>query len=919
MTAMDWREAVRAVLRDVTGDPASDEDIVEELAQHLALRYEEHRARGMDAAAARSAALAELRENERLAPTLRDLARRDRRAPVPPPVPSRPHLLADLLADVRYALRVIARNRGFSAAAMLTLALGIGATTAIFSVVNAVLLRPVPFAAPDRLALVWETDRNTGTTREPASYPDFQDLQQRSRQFGGLAAFMGAELTLTPEGAEPRRVAALLVTNDFLPLLGVGPVRGRVFTDDEDRVGGPAVVLISERLRAQLFAGDSAVIGRTVRLDDRTCTIVGVMPDDADFGVMQILRQAAYARFFADRDVRSRVDIWAPLQADPQEFVRATHPIFVVGRLGPGATAVAAGAEVSGIMADLEQRYPENRARGAWVEPMSTVVFGRVRPALIVLFSAVAVVLLIACVNVANLLLARGTTRLREVAVRTALGADVRRLARQFAVENLVLALAAAVVGVAIAFAGMRALLALAPADIPRLNHVAISGGVLATSFALAIASGLVFGMVPVMQARRLDLNGALTSEEARGSTAARARGWLRSTFVVAQVALAAMLVLGAGLLLKSFWRLSQVDPGFNAAGVVKAQFSLPASRYPTPGNRWPNFVEMNRFNADLERRAAALPGVQAAAVVANHPLDPGFTNSFVVVGREAEAHDWPEISVRRVSPAYFRTVRLGLVQGRLLGDADGTTAAPVGVINEAAARRFFADREPVGQQLRFWGITRTIVGIVADEHFQGITQPAPPAVYLPLAQAPSFDGAEVLLVRSDGPPASLAGPMRAAIEAIDPGLAVFGVEPLTRTLSESIGQQRFLMLLLALFAALALVLAAIGIHGVLSYTVARRRHELGIRLALGAAPGGVLRLVMAQGMRLAALGIVLGVAGALALSRFLASLLYGVPATDAATLLAVVVALAGVAAVATWVPARHAVRIDPLAAMRDE
>jgi putative ABC transport system permease protein len=596
---------------------------------------------------------------------------------------------------------------------------------------------------------------------------------------------------------------------------------------------------------------------------------------------------------------------------------RSTHPIFVVGRLAPAATRATAQQELAGIMSELEAAYPENRARGAFVEPIADVVFGRVRPALVVLLGAVAVVLLIACVNVANLLLARGTARVREVAVRAALGAVGRRLARQFVAESLVLTLVASALGVLLAFAGLRALVALAPADIPRLATVTVDARVLGAALALALTTAVVFGLVPLAQSRALDIQAALKSDDGRGATSGRERTWFRSGLVVTEIALAAVLVVAAGLLIKSFWRIQQIDPGFDVRGVVKAEFQLPRSRYPTAN--WPNFVEVHRFNSELLRRVRALPGVESAAIAGNHPLDPGFTNSFRVVGREAEGRNWPEISVRRVSPSYFETVKLSLRRGRVFTDGDGPVAPAVGVINEAAARRFFEGREPLGQQIAFWGLPRTIVGVVADERFFGLTSESPPAIYAPLLQAPSFTHDEVLLVRAAGEAVNQLGPMRAAIASVDRGLAVFGMEPLAQTVSESIGQRRFVMFLLLLFAILAVALAAIGIHGVLSYTVAQRRHEIGIRMALGAAPARVRRLVMMQGARLTALGIAIGVVGALFALRLLSRLLFGVSTTDAATMAAAIPLLAVVAMIATYLPARRATRGDPLGALRDQ
>jgi predicted permease len=860
----------------------------------------------------------ELKASGKLETTLRAAGRVPSAHPTPP-VSGRGNLLNDVWQDLRYGVRLLTRDRGFTAAAVLTLALGIGATTAIFSVVNAVLLKPVPFADHERLAMLWETDRNTGTVREPASFPDYVDLKQRSRQFQELATFVPTEASVASDDAEPVRLAALFVTYDLLPMLGIAPVHGRHFTREEDVPGGPRVALISERLWQRLFNRSAEVIGRTIRLNEgNPRTIVGVLPDDADFGTMQILRRAAYGRGFADRDVRSRVDVWIPVQGDASALSRDTHPFLVVGRLASGATVSTAQQEAAATMSDLEAAYPSNAARGAFVEAIPDVVFSGVRGPLWILLAAVGFVLLIACVNVANLLLARGAARMREVAVRTAMGAMIHRLGRQFAAENLVLTITAAALGILLAAAALGILKAVAPADVPRLASVSVDVRVLAATLITAVATGLVFGLVPVAQARRLDVHSALRVDESRGSTASRQRGLLRSTLVVLEISLAVVLLVGAGLLIRSFWHLSTVDAGFSASGVLKSEFQLPATRYPANGAAWPDFVEVHRFNDQLLTRVAALPGVESAAIVGNHPVDPGFQNSWRVVGREAEGANWPEISVRRVSPGYFATVSLAVASGRPFADSDGPAAAPVTMINETTARRFFDGREPIGQQISLWGANRTIVGIVRDERIHGLAVAAPPALYLPFAQAPSFNGAEALLVRASSD-VSLASSVRAAIREIDPRLAVFGVEPLSATLAGSVAQQRFVMLLLIVFAGVAVALAAIGIHGVISYTIARRRHEIGIRIALGASPAAVLRMVLSQGAALTAIGLAVGLGGAMALTRVLNSLLTGVSTTDTATFIAVLPFLGSVAMLATWLPARRAVRTDPVAAMRDE
>jgi predicted permease len=822
------------------------------------------------------------------------------------------------MSDFRFVLRSLFKTPLFTTIVTVTIALGIAANTAIFSVVHAVLLKAPPFADPDRLVVVWETDRNTGTTREPGSWPDFQDIQRRSRTLSAIGGFIADEMNLAPAQGDPRRVPVLHVSQDLLPMLGVAPLAGRVFTQEEDAPGGPNVVLISDALWQREFRRDPAAIGRTLRIDDTPRTVIGVMPPDADFGILQVLTAAAYSRAFADRGERAQVDIWVPLQADAQTLPRSTHPLLMIGRLAPEATAGAAYAEIAAIAADLEKSFPDNAARGANVEPLTRVIFGPVRPALYVLLATVALVLIVACVNVANLLLARGDARSHEVAVRRALGASRATLLRLFVTESVVLTGAATAIGIGLAFLGVRAIVALAPADVPRLDAAAVDLPVLAVTAVVSIVVALLFGIVPAMQLDRFSTGDPLKEATVRAS-AGRGSGRLQQLLVVAELALALLLVCGAGLLIKSFWKLQSVDPGFQAHGVLKAEFQLPQTRYPVDFRNWPDFKEQHAFNRALLASAESLPGVESAAIAGNHPLDPGFTNSFAVVGREAEARTWPEISVRRVTPGYFRTVGVALVRGRLLDARDTTTSAPVILVNEAAAQRFFGKADPLGHQIRFWGTSRTIVGIVANERFHGLIESAPIAAYTALSQTPSANGAGVLLLRTSGDPAALAGSARSIIRAIDPGLAVFGLEPLDVTVSRSVSQRRFIMLLLGAFALTALVLAAVGVHGMLSYRIARRRQEIGIRMALGAGPAAVLRLVLRDGAILTSMGLAIGLAAAFASTRVLRTLLFGVTATDPLTFVSVAVFFVAVAMAATLVPARWASRVDPLTVLRSE
>jgi len=820
-----------------------------------------------------------------------------------------------MLTDLRLAFRGLRRVPAFAAVIVATLALGIGANTAIFSVVNGVLLAPPPFREMNRLAMIWQTDRASGTTREPASIPDYADFQRLARTFEAAAAFTGADVNVTPGTGDPFRVAALAVTHPFIPLIGIQPLAGRTFTVEEDKPGAARVAIIGERLWEREFGRDVDLSRHSIRLNEVPHAIVGVMPRSADFGVLQILSAAAYSRSFADRG-RVDVDIWLPLRANPQTASRDNHPIFVMGRLAAGVPLTAAREEMSRIAADLERAYPgSNEARGAFVEPLADVVLGPVKPALMVLLGAVGLLLVIASVNVMNLLLARSTARAREVAVRTALGAGTWRLVRQFVAEGLVLSAAGAGLGLLVARWVLDLRLTLAPASIPRVANATIDLRVLAATLAVTLLVALGIGLVPALQARRVNVQNTLKTETGR-AVFSLARRRVQSALVVVQVTLAMMLTIGAGLLINSFWHLYSVDPGFRAEGVVKFEYQLPSTRYPQRFQDYPAWPEVRRFHDELLRRTGALPQVDAVALAGDHPLAAGFTNSFVVVGREAEARNWPEISVRRVSAGYPQVVGLALVGGRHLRDSDNVQAPPVAVINETARRMFFTNRDPIGQQVEFWGTRRTIVGIVANEKIHGLADATPPALYVPLDQGP-IGG--TLLVHVTGDMRTATSAIRSIFREIDPALAVFGVEPLRQTVAESLAERRFTMLLLGSLAALALLLAALGVYGVLSYGVAQRTGDIGIRMALGAEPGSVLRLIIVEGLVLIGAGLGAGTLGAALLTRLLRTLLYGVTPTDPLTFAAAVVVLTLTAVAASYLPARRASKLDPIAALRAE
>jgi predicted permease len=801
--------------------------------------------------------------------------------------------------DFVFAFRQLARNRGFTAVVVLTLGLAIGANSAIFSVVDGVLLHPLPYPGAERLMLVWEGDRFSGTTREDASVPDWYDLREQNRSFTAVGAFEEQPLTLTEAGTEPVRLVAGTVSRDVLGILGISPRLGRGFSEAEDTPGGARAAMLGEQLWRTRFGADRAVLGTIIHLDGEPYTVVGVLPGDAAFPT-------------------ERTDLWVPLQQGPQTTPRDNHIVKLIGRLRPGVTEAAAQAEVNAIGQRLEAEYPgANRGRGMSVEPLPTALFAPVRPALLVLLGAVGLVLLVACANVANLLLARAMVRQREVAVRAALGAGARRLARQFFIESLLMTLAAAGAGLVVATLGLRLLLAAAPAEIPRLSGVSINPTVLAYTIGVAVIVSLGFGLVPTMSALSLDLQRVLRSGGRTGSPG-RHHQRMRDALVVAELALAVVLVVGAGLLVRSFWTLRQVDPGFSAENVLHASLQLPPSRYPQGYDTYPHWTQITSFQDRVIERVGTIPGVRSVAFASAGPLEPGFTNSFRIVGREAEAaKGQAEISTRFVSPEYFATVGLPLLRGRLLTARDGADAPTVAVINAAAAKKYFAGEDPIGHQLSYWGHAREIVGIVGDERFHGLTEAAPAAVYTPLAQTPT--AAVTLLVRTVGDPAQVAGAVRHEVWGVDSDIALFDVGTMQAALSESVARQRFTMMLLVVFGVAATVLALLGVYGVLSYTVAQRTGEMGIRVALGARRSAIVRLILRRAAVLVVVGLAIGLGVSLAGSRVLAHLLFGIGATDPVTYAAASVAIVAVALGASYLPARRAAGVEPGVALRGD
>ncbi|MGH7720248.1 MAG: ADOP family duplicated permease [Gemmatimonadaceae bacterium] len=883
---MSWLRGTWMSARALLRRRAVERELDEELRFHIDREIEERIARGMSPERARASAMRDFGGVERFKEECRD----ERGV----------RWLDDLSQDLHFALRSLRSRPGFAALVILTLGFGIGATTAIFSVVNSVLLRPLAYRDPDRLVMVWETDRDSGTEREGASVPDYFDFVQRNAVFERIAAFETQPMSLTTADGDPERLDAARVTSNLLPTLGVSPVLGRGIDAAEDVPGGERTVVISEELWHTRFGSRADVLGQVLNLDEQPYTIVGVVPAGLDVP-------------------QEGTDIWVPLQYAATSSPRSRHNVVLVARLEPGVTLAAAQENMSRIATQLEAEYPaDNDARGVMLEPLPDALLSSVRPAMALLLGAVALVLLIACVNAANLLLARMAARRREVAVRRALGASAGRLVRQFFTESLVLTLAAAVVGVAAATFGLRALLRLAPPNLPRVSQIALDPTVLTVTLAVSVAVAMVFGLMPAMGAKRVHVQSSLKNAPTRGGSAGPSQQRLRGLLVTSEMALAVMLVIGAGLLVRSFVRLKGVDPGFRADNVLKAQFQLPETRYPRDFAVYPNWPEIQGFHSEVMSRIGARPGVRSVAIAGSHPIDSGFTNSFVIEGREDEAADQPEMATRIVSAGYFGTMDLRLLRGRGFEERDDARSPLVVVINEAAAKRFFPSDTPIGHRLRFWGSAmRDIVGVVENERFHGLGQHAPPAMYAPLAQAPMWTGS--ILVRTAGDPGSLLDSIVSDVRQVDPSLAIFGAERLSDTLDRTLARQRFTMLLLGIFAAVAIVLAVVGVHGVLSYAVAQRTQEIGIRTALGASSGQIVRLVVGQGLTLAAAGVALGLLGALALSRLLAGMLYGVATTDVLTYSLVAAATLLVAAAASYLPAYRATRVSPVVALRSE
>jgi putative ABC transport system permease protein len=835
------------------------------------------------------------------------------------PEPSRPtHALRrsspmwwqSLVFDARYASRIFARNPVFTLLAVAALTLGIGANTAIFTIVHGVLLKPLPYSDPDRLVMLWSTNSVEHRDRDTVAPRDFIDFRAASA-FSALHATYGFLVPSTLTGsAGAEQMVLSVVTPGTFEMLGRQPVIGRTFTETDSSTA----IVVSHAFWQSRLGADPNVIGRVLSVQYQPRTIVGVMPPDFVFPYRTMLGPSGFTRAF-------QVDGWLPL-AFVQEDSRATGVatlsraarfLAAVGRLKPGVTVDQAQAEIAGIARQLAEAFPDtNRAVGANVVPVHEQTVGSVRPALLLLTGGVGFVLLMACVNLANLLLARSSGRQREMAIRAALGAQRRRLIRQTLVETILLSLAGGIAALVFMRIGIAGLLALAPPEIPRINEVSPNGAVVAFTFGLSLLAGTLIGLVPALAAARSQVQTAL-KESGRSSTMSRSQQRVRAILVVAEVALAVVLTIGAGLLLHSFVSVLSVDPGFRPDNLLTLQITVPP-RYATPDHR-------RAFYANLFGKLEALPGVGAVGGTTRLPLgSTNITTKIVIEGRNVAPADLPEAEFRRAVHNYFTAMGIRLVRGRSFDPSDGPSAPPVAVINETMARQMFRGEDPIGKRIQFGtggGPWSTIVGIIGDVRHRGLESPPSPEAYIYYLQNPPVNPFIVLRTSSD--PSTLIPEVRSTLHAVDKDIAAYDVRPMTEVRAESVSQRRFILMLVGAFGALALVMAAVGVFGVMELVVSERTSEIGIRLALGAQPAHVLRVIVLHGLGLAAVGVAIGLAVSTLLQPVLATELYGVGRIDPPTIAGVPALLLAVAAVACYLPARRAMRIDPVDALRAE
>jgi putative ABC transport system permease protein len=814
-----------------------------------------------------------------------------------------------MFQDLRHSLRLLAKNPLFALVGIVTLALGIGATTAVFTLVNALLIKPLPYQDPSRLVLLFEHFRAQNLDAIPVSPPEFLEYKAQLKSFDKLAAFDTATFNLS-EGDLPERVFGAKVSADLFPLLGVQPIRGRTFRAEECAQGRDDVLVISERLWRRKFDRDPRILGSKLIADGKPFTIVGIMPASFEFPLP--LFNVTGAQF------GERADIWQPLGFTDQEMKnRGSRSYGVIGRLAPDVSPAQAQAEIETVVQGMRQRYTDNYPKGdsfgATIYPLKQQVIGPIKPLLLILLGAVALVLLIACANLATMMLARATVREREMAIRVAVGASRWRLLRQSLTESIVLAVLGAAAGTILAFWAIDLVKSIGTQTIPRLSEVHLDPTVLLVTLAIAVGAGLAFGIAPGLASGKLDLSESLKEGGERGSSAGRRHNRLRNTLVIGEVALALVLLTGAGLLLKSFVRLGHVNPGFNPDHVLTAEISLPKLRYPDKQ------AQINFFN-ELERRVRNLPGVRNAGYTWILPMSGiNSDSSFEIEGRPMDAaHPGPDEEIRLVSADYFRTLEMPLISGRYFNAADKLDAPRVTIINQALAQKYWPNENAVGKRMRVptreGRVWATIVGIVGDLHHRGLDQPVKPEWYAPLTQAPY--PAMILAVRSAQDPASLTSAIRREVQAIDSAQPIAHVRTLNEVIADSIAPRRLAVVLLTVFAGLALVLASVGIYGVMSFLVVQRTHEIGVRMALGAQRADVLRLIISRAGLLIGAGTVLGLIVAFLTTSALRSALYATSTLDLATFALVTLTLALVALLASYIPARRATKADPMIAL---
>jgi predicted permease len=895
----DFRKDIRARLMELGLPAVRETEIVEELSQHVEEEYEQMLSRGASEDEARTKVLEQLNTPDLLRREFEKVERPISKQPPASGAQGSSNVFADVLQDARYALRMLAKNPAFTSIAIIALALGIGANSAIFSVVNAVLLRPLPFKHPEQLVMIWENAAHLGFPKDTPSPANFLDWQKQAQCFSGMAARAERSFNLTGVG-EPERLEGQRVSANFFDLLGVPALLGRTFVSEDDRPGSH-VVLLSYSLWQRRFGSDPAVIGRALTLNGESYTVVGVMPR-----LVQLPGSST-----------RNDELWVPI-AFPQEeaLQRGSHFLEVIARLKPDISLKQAQAEMETIAARLAQQYPfYNLRRGAVVVPLHEQVVGDIRPALLVLLGAVGFVLLIACANVANLLLARAAVRQKEIALRLALGASRSRLTRQFLTESVLLATFGAGLGLVLAVAGIRILRTFIPPSISQIQAISIDGRVLIFTALIAVFTGIAFGLGPAIHGSHLNLNDTL-KEGGHDSAGGNKGHRVRSLLVIGEVAVSFVLLIGAGLLINSFFHLRNLDPGFRADHLLTMKVDLSEVKYPDRDHR-------SAFFDEVIRRVGALPGVQSVAVANNLPLTYNGDSMFISVEGlpDPPPDQQPDVIYRIIGPGYFATMGIPIIRGRDFTDQDKGDSKDVVVISEKTAQHFWPGQDPIGKRLKPGSSASTapwreVIGIVKDVRQNDFIASPKMQMYLNYRQLKSIP-ANALVARTSIEPMSLASSVRNAIWLVDKDQTVADIDTMDHIVAESVARQRFSMLLLGLFAGIALLLASIGIYGVISYSVAQRTREIGIRMALGARRTDVLQMTVMQALKLVGAGMMIGLLAAFLVTRLLGTLLFGITATDPITFAGISVVLLAVAILASYVPALRATRVDPISALR--